>query len=57
MLLDIEEAYTEQATSLSREWEIKYVRDMTRKQIREAENVNDLAQTLIKLDRGFSHPF
>ncbi len=31
MLLDMEEAYSDWATPLRREWELKYVRDLTRK--------------------------
>jgi hypothetical protein len=33
LILDIESAYTDWATPLSREWELKYMRDMTREQI------------------------
>ena len=39
MLLDIEQAFTDWATPLNREWELKYVRDLTRDQIRKAETV------------------
>ena len=57
ILLDIEQAYTDWATSLNREWELKYVRDLAKDQIRKADNVQDLSEAVLKLDRGFSHPF
>ena len=57
MLLDIEQAFTDWASPLNREWELKYVREMTRDQIRKAENVQELSEALLKMDRGFSHPF
>jgi len=57
ILLDVEQAYTEWATALSREWELKYVRDLAKDQIRKADNVQDLSEAVLKLDRGFSHPF
>ena len=56
-MLDIEAAYTDTATQIHREWELKYVRDMTLDQIRKAETVSDLGDILLKLDRAFCKPF
>lgn len=56
-MLDVEEAYSTYSATLKREWELLYLRDMTRKKIEQAESTQELASILINMDQGFSQPY
>ncbi len=57
MMLSVEETYSETAGLLNQEWESKYIRDQIRKQIKDYDSVQDLANILLRLDTGFCKPF
>lgn len=55
-MLAVEELYTDSSINFQREWDFKHVRERTIAMIEKAESVDELAQQLLKLDQGFSHP-
>lgn len=57
ILLDLEAKYTEFGVKYKREWEIQYIRELTRSSIKKSDSVQELAEQMVKIQGGMYRPY
>lgn len=57
ILLDLEAKYTEFGVKYKREWEIQYIRELTRSSIKKSDSVQELAEQMVKIHGGMYRPY